>query len=255
MSGDFERDGYLQFEGFQEVFLPVKKKLFEILKSSFPQIPSFEDEEAFSEFIVNAYETEKKSLLSLYDVLDRIPEMAAACAHPQILEVLHQVGIQTPLLSSYPTWRLDLCNNPKERWFPWHQDRYHENFADNSVTIWIPLFSVGPQQKGKSLVIKVGSHKLGVLETGETKFTITDRRFESYPEKEVELHFGDFVVLNSLVVHRSGVITEHPGVRMTLQFRYDDLDEPNYRKSGWPRNYQIIDAVDHKRFGPGIAVS
>lgn len=253
MNKDFEENGFARFQGFKDVFLPIKLKLFKILKSTFPDIPSMEQYEDFAAFIVEKYETQKKDLLSLYDVLDRVPEMAAACSHPKMLEALNSLGLQTPLLSSYPTWRLDLCNNPHERWFPWHQDRYHDNFSNNSVTVWIPLFDVGPKMKSKSLGIKVGSHKLGVLETGATKFQITDRRFEELPEYELELKFGDFAVINSLVVHRSGVITEKPGMRMSLQFRYDDFDEPSYKKLGWPKNYRIVDAVDHERYGPGIA--
>ncbi|PIR22573.1 MAG: hypothetical protein COV44_07175 [Deltaproteobacteria bacterium CG11_big_fil_rev_8_21_14_0_20_45_16] len=246
---EFEVCGYQIFRGYSEVFLPVRNRLVSLLKMKFRDLPLIEDEAAFGAFMGNVYETDKKSVLDLYSVFDRTPEMMLASFHPRIVVALRELGLKSPIVSSYPTWRLDLYNNPQRRWFPWHQDSYHENFSENSVTVWIPLLNSGPETKGKGLVIKEGSHRIGIAQTGANKFEITDPRINDFKEVEHSLSFGDFVVLNSLVVHRSGVITEKPGMRLTLQFRYDDLEEPNYIAKGWPRNFSIVDAINHNRFG------
>jgi len=249
LSTEFEIKGYQVFRGYSEVFLPIRNRLVALLKMKFQELPSIQNEEAFGSFMGNAYETDKKSVLDLYSVFDRTPEMMLASFHPRIVGALKELGLQSPIVSSYPTWRLDLYNNPEKRWFPWHQDRYHENFSENSITAWIPLLNSGPKTKAKGLVIKEGSHKIGIAQTGANKFEITDSRIHDFKDVEHSLSFGDFVVLNSLVVHRSGVIKDEPGIRLTLQFRYDDLEEPSYLAKGWPRNFSIIDAINHDRFG------
>ncbi|MBX7148439.1 phytanoyl-CoA dioxygenase family protein [bacterium] len=249
MDQEFDKKGYKVFSGFQNVFMPVKQKLEFLFKELYPSFPPIDQTEAVGSFLTQKYAEDREEVLKIYDLLDRTFEMFMACSHPQILEALKKIGVASPIASSYPTWRLDLSNNPPSRWFPWHQDSYHECFAGNSIVVWAPLHAVGPHTKNSSLLIKEGSHKNGVYECGKNKFDIIDTRIHDFKEVSLDLQFGDFVVFNSYIVHRSGIIKEAPGMRLSLQFRYDDIRDKEYKKKGWPKNFKIVDAVDDARFG------
>ncbi len=249
MDTQFEKDGYKVFRGYEHIFAPLRDKLESLFQDVFPDIPSIEESEAFGDFLTDQYQKNRDQVLMVYDVFDRTFEMLSACSHPDLKKALNSIGVESPVISSYPTWRLDLSNNPPDRWFAWHQDKYHENFADNNITCWVPLNPVGAKTKNSTLVFKKGSHINGVYRYGKNKFDITDSRIHLFPEIDLDLNFGDFVMFNSLVVHRSGIITERPGMRLSLQFRYDDIQDPTYKQLGWPRNFRITDSVDQERYG------
>lgn len=249
MDLQFKEDGYKIFRGYQHVFKPVRLRLESLFLSLFPSCPSIENIEDFAYFLTDQYQSNREEVLKVYDVFDRTFEMLRASSHPDLLQALSTLGLEDPIVSSYPTWRLDLSNNPPSRWFPWHQDNYHEFFSDNSVTVWSPLHLVGAQTKNSTLFFKKGSHANGVYKYGKNKFDIVDQRIHEFPEVTLDLNYGDFVAFNSSVVHRSGVITEAPGLRLSLQFRYDDLKDAAYKKKGWPRNFKFIDAISHEKYG------
>ena len=98
------------------------------------------------------------------------------------------------------------------------------------------------------MYVKPRSHQFGTLEIGENKFDIADERVSELDEKCVELEYGQGIIFNNFLVHRSGVITQKGGARMSVQIRFDDLDDVEYSRRGWPQNYRIVDAVDTMKF-------
>lgn len=250
----FEKDGFAVLSGLEHVFKPVRNRLEYLLSQQFPDIPPFSQFEDFSTYLINAYEQEKNKLLAVYTCLDRTLEIIQASIHPDIIDNLTKLGLN-PIFSNYPTWRLDVVNNSKHRWFPWHQEKYHDRFSDTGVTLWAPLHKIGPETKASSICVKPGSHKLKKVELGTHKFIITDPRLNDFETVPVFLEFGQCVVFSNYLLHKSGIISDENGIRLSLQFRYDDLNDEEYRRAGWPSNYVITDAVDEDKYGNNTSLS
>lgn len=51
------------------------------------------------------------------------------------------------------------------------------------------------------------------------------------------------VIFSNLLAHRSGPIETQGGMRLSLQLRYDDVEDEDYRSAYWPANFKIIDAI------------
>jgi hypothetical protein len=148
--------------------------------------------------------------------------------------------VSYPVISSYPTWRLDVQANPGTRWFPWHQEKYNDRFSDLGVTFWMPMHDVSPDLPSSTLYIKPGSHRYGMLATGRDKFDVVDSRASEFPELGLELKLGQAVVMSNFLLHRSGVINDPNGVRLSIQLRYDDANDKKWKTNGWPANFKIV---------------
>jgi len=240
MEENYEKQGAVIVRNCPDIFLPIRGAIIRILKLRFPDMPfdKWPDEiGAFSKWIGETYRDHREKILHVYDVLDRSLEIQEAGCHPLIQQALKEkVGMIQPILANYPTWRMDTFYDPTSRTFPWHQETYHEKFSENACAVWAPLIPVSPNLPSNTLWIKERGHTYGRLQCGENKFNIIDPRLEEFPEKGLELNFGDFVVFSNLIPHRSGPIANSNTIRLSLQFRYDDLCDPHYLSMGWPSN-------------------
>jgi hypothetical protein len=245
---NYARDGFAVVDGFAEVMNLVKRRFHQILSQFMSGVPPLENEPAFAAWVIDAYRIDKSRLMTVYAVLDRSFEMITASVSSPVRACLAGVGLGDPVLSSYPTWRLDVGDNPERRWFPWHQEKYHREFSDTGVTIWVPMHAVGDAVPCQTIHVKPGSHRFGTVQYGESKFDIIDPRVADMPEVPVRLEFGQGVVFSNFLIHRSGVITDPAGLRMSLQLRYDDLADEEYKGRGWPANYRIVDVKDPNFF-------
>lgn len=237
-----DTQGFIVLQGLAGVLDPVRRRLEALLRDCFAGAPGFADFDTLSTYLNERYMSEREALLHVYSVLDRTPELVRAGVSAEILDVLRNAGLADPILSSYPTWRLDLHVNPPQRTFPWHQEKYHDLFSDRGVSIWAPLHAVSATLPSNTLWVKPGSHRFGVLRTGQDKFDIVDERVAGLRELPLNLEFGEAVLFSNLLLHRSGAITHPYGMRLSLQFRYDDLNDAEYRGQGWPANFKLVDA-------------
>jgi len=241
-------NGFVNVSGLRPILNPIKQRLEKLLQGVFPEENVDIKGSEFGATINQLYLSDHDKLMSIYKVLDRTPEMISAPFSPEVYGAVKSVGLKAPVLSSYPTWRLDLYNNRKNRWFPWHQENYHESFSANGVTLWAPLHKVGESESAQSMYIKPGSHKFGTLVLGKNKFDVVDERVKGIKEECVELEYGEGIIFNNYVLHKSGIIQRENAVRLTVQFRFDDLEDTEYKNSGWPQNYKIEDSVDTEKY-------
>ena len=56
-------------------------------------------------------------------------------------------------------------------------------------------------------------------------------------EEEEEINIGDAFIFSAFLVHRSS-INKSNKIRISLQFRYNDLSEKTYVNRGFPVNYK-----------------
>jgi len=248
MKNSMDENGFCKVSGLEPILTPLKKRIERLFISAFPNEDFDIEDQKFPVLINKLFLSDRERVLSIYQVLDRTPEMIATTFNEKIMAALKSIGLTNPALSSYPTWRLDLFNNTQNRWFPWHQENYHESFSDGGVTLWAPLHKVGQDQPSKSIFVKPGSHKFGTLDIGKNKFDIIDKRVENIPDQCVELEYGEGVLFSNYLVHKSGIIEQEGAMRFSIQLRYDDLDDKKYLENGWPQNYVIQDAVDTQKF-------
>lgn len=239
----FRENGFIVLSGFGEVVRPVVSRLDALFGAVLPGAPSIRDFAKAAEFFNRTYREHRARVLSVYSLLDRTPELVRLSTEPILLEGLRDVGLIDPVLSSYPTWRLDLAANPPERTFPWHQEKYHDLFSDAGVSVWIPLHDVSPVCLSDTLWVKPGTSACGLLQTGRDKFDIVDSRLAAHQSAGLTMAFGDIVIFSNLLAHRSGVLRDRNGMRISVQLRYDDVEDADYRRRGWPANFKIVDAI------------
>ena len=249
ISEDFARTGYFIGGGIGHIVDRVKERFVTLLQMTFSPSVDLTDPAELNKFLIDTYDRNKPALMHVYSVLDRTPELYGAAFDPILTDALRLAGIQNPIVSSYPTWRLDVVNNDQKRWFPFHQDSYHERFSSTSVTVWFPLHDVAVDKPGSTLGVLPGAHKFGVLQLGKGKFDIVDERIKGFATHWLDLSRGQFVLFSNYLPHRSGVIKDPQGARLSVQLRYDDLLDPEYKSRGWPANFRIADAIDDDRYG------
>jgi hypothetical protein len=193
----------------------------------------FEIEESVPAFLPEDFKGRMKLISRLPVVYDVEREMRG---------IAHLAGIKNPCFTIPPLFR---CDHPRITYHkhdyyhttPWHQDWTSHYGSLNSVTVWVALrdmeFALGP------LEVIPGSHLHGVQRHrtmaeggfGEIEeSTLSESVPLSTQAISVPLVAGDALVLSSFLIHRSGKNTTENTPRLSLQYRYSDVDDPYFSK-------------------------
>jgi phytanoyl-CoA hydroxylase len=129
---------------------------------------------------------------------------------------------------------------------PAHRDFPSMQGSINGCVAWVPFVDIckdiGP------LEVIPGSHALEQVPIGETKIQSSFGLLEldSYKDEsfiQLEVNAGDLILFHTFLIHRSGINKSDRNVRMTLQLRYNDLDDPYYISKSYicPYKYTHVD--------------
>src|SRR5437773_5778096 len=200
--GFYRENGYVVFVDLlsREELERARSEVFRLFETSFQDLN--QDRLSGGELMTFYYEKEKERWKScakrLYDLLG----VYSLAAKSGVLEVLKQLGLQTPIISTRPEVRTDM---PRDDQYiqPWHQDWRSGQGSLNSVTIWAPLNDVNVQNGAIEIIPR--SHLLGYLETKELfnprRFSIIDPQVNEMSYLPVELEFGEVVAFSQMLVH------------------------------------------------------
>ncbi len=176
-----------------------------------------------------------------YRALRYLPSLAALGGCEYLRGLCRSLGLRFPALMRAYNIRMDRPH-ADEQLFHWHQDVTYLLGSLNSVTLWLPL---GPADREHGSVAFVpGSHNVlrpfefSSLEAREkaAQHSPRDIRLCEEPEDDGEIviaDVGDLVIFSQFLVHRS-TPNRSARCRWTVQLRYSDLCEPEFRAAGFP---------------------
>lgn len=110
-----------------------------------------------------------------------------------------------------------------------HQDWPTLQGSLDTVTVWIPLTPVGPENF--TMEVAPGSHKSG-LYPSERKDNIFEVQGEITNWTPIVAQTGDVVFMSAFTVHRSS--QEGAGLRIASSMRYENAAEPTFVERGYP---------------------
>lgn len=179
--------------------------------------------------------------------IQKFPEIYQIGSSKKIFKYLKKLGIKEPVYSTDP---LIMMHHESTNmalggdYAPFHQDWRSVQGSLNCIVLWIPLIDIIPRMG--SITYIPGSHKEGLLPTQKHPWfrEISSKYTEKFKDTEQIISKGDGFMFSSFLVHKSKE-NNSKKIRVSLQFRYNDLSEENYIKRGYPCNY--IHAIPNKR--------
>lgn len=176
----------------------------------------------------------------------------AAAKLTQYLASVHRLGVSAELMAVVAALGVDLAaisTRPVIHYMadrlkipggyqksPPHQDWRSVQGSLDGLTVWAPLFDVGPADY--ALEIIRGSHLAGLL---ESEPALPQQRVVPalYSEADFEvlpLKAGDAVIFSGFLVHRT---CERGGeaVRVAFSFRFNNVLEPTFVERNYPDPY------------------
>lgn len=201
--------------------------------------------EMFTRDLVDIHKNNRTDFVHILDAAHTLPGFFGLCDADVIHQLLKKIGLQQTTMTMPPRLRLDFPNED-EFLQPDHQDHYYHEGDPHFVTIWFPLVSVTADMG--ALGIRPRSHENGLLpfRAIQTRpyFLLEKGPWQTqYPLQEVCLDTNEVVVFHMDLIHKSGLNRgRHP--RVTVQLRYNDLQNPQYAEQGWPPSYRIVSRKD-----------
>src|SRR5262249_30258979 len=148
---------------------------------------------------------------------------------PSILDVVRELGVSVPAVSTRPVIHYMADQLKIENGYhktPIHQDWRSVQGSLDGITIWLPLFDVGPGDY--PLEIIPGSHLGGLLPSVAHPFghQIEPRLVDESKFQPLSLRRGDAVFFSGFLIHRTGAEGGRQ-VRIAISYRYNNAAEPS----------------------------
>lgn len=244
----YERDGYVILRGFLDEYEPLEKLVEEVATLGRTFSSSFEMADAA--WISKMAESDRALL---YRALRYLPSLAVLGASERMLSLCKALGLEFPALMRSFNIRMDLPNHDKFL-FHWHQDITYLLGSLNSVTFWCPL-GVADELHGSIEVVPRSHKQLAPYRLTSddarrknAQLSPSDVRLNNEPDTVgpiANVRKGDLVVFSQFLIHRS-TPNRSALCRWTVQLRYSDLLEPEFRSAGYPfGDMTTISRVDY----------
>ena len=154
-------------------------------------------------------------------------------------------------IADYPLLRLDLPEKNSKHNDPWHQEAMAYDAPRDSVTVWIPMVKM-EKELGR-LSIKGNSEKIGLLDFNLNKIRpyirVKNGKWKNLPTLKPYVPFGHFMVFNNAVPHKSSNNISGNKVRISIQVRYNFLDNSIYTRDNYiPTVPKKISVQNNKNF-------
>jgi phytanoyl-CoA hydroxylase len=244
----YNKEGYLLLKNFaprsevQEI-LDQARQIFQIQfvnrKYTTVLLAKEEDEGVYNENLYRLFAEDLPTLMNCGKQIQHLISLHRFSLHERILNVLAEIGLQFPVISTRPVMFFNHPRLAQKKVFykvDAHQDWRSMQGSLNSVVIWFPLVDINKDLG--ALEIVPGSHLSGLMtEKIEQGFGMVHVD-EAMQQKmiQVEVEQGDALLFSSFLVHQSGEnITDKP--RWSCHFRYNDLEEPSFVDRHYPHPY------------------
>ncbi|RMA57970.1 phytanoyl-CoA dioxygenase family protein [Ulvibacter antarcticus] len=257
----FNKNGYLILKDFFlkkeiDIVLNDAKNVFlrQFIEKGYTPRCTLDDlnEEQYNDFLYRLFEQDIECLSNCGKQAQHLISLHTLSLHTKIIELLHQVKLKSPTISTRPVLYFNHSRLAKKKIFHTvnaHQDWRSMQGSLNSVVIWIPLVDINKDLG--ALEILAGSHLDGLrtdhIENGFGMVKLSEQ--EKARLTSVEVKTGDILLFSSFLIHQSGDnITDRP--RWSCHFRYNDLEDSSFlkRKYAHPYIYKPIDELITKDF-------
>lgn len=246
----YKADGFLQLPGFfeREKIERVRRDAMNVFLEQLRRhglVSAGEvDEEEFDRGMYQMFRLHPEGLFNCGKQVQHLISLHRLSIDEQIEDVLRQLGLEFPCISTRPVLFFNSRYLAKEEvyWkvFP-HQDWRSMQGSLDSMIVWLPLRDIDVALGALEIVPR--SHKLGLVNTevvegffGKLE-EFTDDDFVPVPVSQ-----GDALFMSAFLVHRSGNnVTET--IRWSCHFRYNNLSEQTFVDRGYPHAY-IYKPVD-----------
>lgn len=222
----FQRDGYVvirNFFGGNPVLREIRDEVSAIGRLIVGSEFNFE---AFDRTLITPA---KQSLL--YDRLHYLPSLSRLSGNVALQRAMIELGMDQPVLMGCCNMRYDVPHDARHL-FDWHQDTLYLLGSLNAVTVWIPFGPVDVHHGSIEVIPGSHAHGLYPFKTISSKPILENTPFlqrdlaidHSVVETPtaVEADFGDIVVFNQMLLHRS-TPNRSSRPRWTAQIRLSDL--------------------------------
>jgi hypothetical protein len=184
----------------------------------------------------------------VYDAVKQIPAFMRLVAEPRHESILCQLR-NTDLAGIAAVGYGIRIDNPHEERFraAWHQEYLGQLRSLDGISLWIPLLRINASLGAVEFC--VGSHKEGLFKvrakdpnhsdkTGAYAVLLDreEKLVSRYARVAPETDIGDLILLDFLVVHRSGINCSSRA-RWSMQTRYFNFHDPTGIRIGWCGSY------------------
>lgn len=185
------------------------------------------------------YETCREDYIACMRTCQNIPSLIALGNEETLISTLEKIGLQVPVYSTKPIFTL-MSRYTSQNYTSWkmpaHQDWRSIQGSLNNCIAWVSLADSDEEVGPIEVVPK--SHLNGLLEVEKDDWYYKLKtEFSDDDYIPVPLNEGDCVVFSSFLVHRSGTNVSTTKARASLQFRYNDIEEPTFVERSYPSTY------------------
>jgi len=202
-------------------------------------VPDGRDHGAFSQLLLDLFASDRASYLAAARQTQYLASVHRLGLSESILHLLRDIGVEVPSQSTRPVIHFMADGLRIEGGYhktPAHQDWRSVQGSLDGVTLWLPIYDVGPNDYPLELV--PGSHRRGLLPSIDDPFghRIADGEVLDDAFHPLTLRRGDIVVFSGFLVHRTGA-SGGSRVRIALSYRFNNAAEPSYIKRNYPNPY------------------
>lgn len=192
--------------------------------------------QVLSRYLIELHQIDPSAQRDLYDAVTHSPELIQFAVSPSILAVIKTVLFDHVLVN--PRMLL-LMGMPTETWHlaQWHQDYFYNAGPEDTCTLYLPLQNTTQKNGGLRFALRELSelHPHIDADVGyQTKWkSIKPEVVNHFKNIEsVDLHLGDALFFHSLTPHSPSINTSSD-VRFVMNFRYQNIQHPEFSDAGW----------------------
>ncbi len=198
-----------------------------------------------TDLLLKLYKHSRGDYVHILDTSHSLPALFGLCANPLMLDVLTVLKLSSPSVRMMPRVRIDFPGDD-EFLHSDLQDCHGTEGSDNAVVCWITI-SRDPHDN-VCIRVRPRSHLAGKIpckEIAVRPYLVLNKGSwqEQYPEEDVSLSAGDMFICHMHTIH-SLVPVKGQYPRISLQLRYNDFNDREYLRKGWPLTYCLVSRKD-----------
>jgi ectoine hydroxylase-related dioxygenase (phytanoyl-CoA dioxygenase family) len=175
--------------------------------------------------------------------MQRCPIVLKIGQSDKVIKTLKRLNIYNPIFSTDPLIMLHSDFVQEKNYAPFHQDWRSIQGSLNNIVIWVPLVDV--KKNMNSIEYIESSHLNGLAPTIKDKWFRKIKKIKTTTKdiKSINISKGDAFIFSSFLIHRSGINTSN-FIRVSLQYRYNDLEDSYFINNGYPYPYEYAKPND-----------
>jgi len=230
---NFKKKGYIILKNLNLPYTPYKlaKDIYNfIISCNFRDFSAPSREiSSLATYIDYLYALDQRNKTSnignLYQLFSTLPFVYNFFTQKKIINIVNILGNSNPTFGTVPIVRVDRPFDRKYKTY-WHQDKWFSLSGPNSLTIWLPLVEMNSKIGYLEIFKKFDLNKIYKIKIlDKKKYNENHAVKYNFKKKDIiklKVNFGDIVIFNQNLVHRSGTNTSK-NCRITVQARFNDL--------------------------------